>query len=223
MIWLRQKLFPGHGGKTQFAEAIHVKLTSYVRYEIAVTPGPKIISRIVLATSVNPRWLLWGIGEPFAPGGQDDAGNVNAPNVIRELYEDTERRGPISVADVGRVFLPIRGRASAAGVRRIAYTDHGDLGRDRLPADLHEIQVIGDSMSPLALEGQFLLVTNAAPKSGDIAVVERIDMEELLFKRVQIEPPSVLCVSVNPDPHYPVLTIPLKLIRRMRKVWGVKF
>lgn len=221
MKWLRQKLFPGHGGKTAFAKVIGIVLTSYVRYEINSEPADKILARIVAATRVNPRWLRWGIGAAFDPGAE--VGNAGAAELIAELYEKAKAREGSRVAEGGSVYLPILARASAASVRRIGYTDHGELGRDRLPSDLHEVQVVGDSMIPLAMDGQYVLVTNADPQTGEIAIVELKDTDELLFKRVQIEPPNLVCVSVNPDPRFPVLTFPLRRLRRMRKIWGIKF
>ena len=206
--WLREKHFPGHGGKTQFARGLGIRLTSYVRYEQDVVPGSDIVVKMMDLTRVNPRWLINGSGPRYMPAYPDAGPRETTPLVVRE--------------DSG-IWLPILARASAAGTERVGYTDHGDLGRDRLPNDLHEIEVKGDSMIPLALDGQFLLVTNAAPRSGDIAIVELQETDELLFKRIQIEPPNLICVSVNSEPRFPVITIPLRKVRRMRRVWGVKF
>ena len=223
LVWLRKKHYPGHGGKTRFAQDLGIRLTFYVRYEKNVAPGTRIVAKMMQATNVNPRWLLWGIGDPYLDKPADARSLAEAQNVIQGLFQENESLRAGGFGKAAGHYIPILARASAAGTERVAYSDHGDLGRDKLPPDLHEIEVVGDSMVPLALDGQFLLVTNDAPRTGDVAVVELRDCDELLFKRVQIEPPKVICVSVNPDPRFPVITTRLNQIRRMRKVWGVKF
>ena len=77
-------------------------------------------------------------------------------------------------------------------------------------------------MATTALNGQFAQCTHEKPRSGDLAVIETQD-DELLFKRIYITNGSVLCISLNHDPRYRPITIKRNNIRRMRKVWGVKF
>jgi phage repressor protein C with HTH and peptisase S24 domain len=121
-------------------------------------------------------------------------------------------------------YIPIVASASAALHDRIAYTDHGDKGAEKLPDDLHLIRVIGDSMIPLALNGQYVLCTHEQPVNGGLAVVELEGDDELKFKRVYFRGRDLIeLVSLfNPDPLVPPPLIPLQKVR-LHKVWGVKF
>lgn len=118
--------------------------------------------------------------------------------------------------------LQILATASAAdGRNRIAHTLHEPRSM-RLPSGLHLVQVSGDSMIPIALPGQYVLCTMDAPQSGDLAVVELPD-DEILFKRVYVLDGKIQCISVNPDPRFAPLTLRRTDVRRLHKVWGVKF
>ena len=78
-------------------------------------------------------------------------------------------------------------------------------------------------MVPVALPGQYVLCTKDEPASGDLAVIELAEDDEIYFKRVYYRGNQVEMVSVNPDPKYPPKLASRKSVRRMHKVWGVKF
>ena len=90
-----------------------------------------------------------------------------------------------------------------------------------IPSGLVAYQVSGDSMEPLARDGQIVLALRGVqPRYGDLAVVEMNDGTHT-FKRYCPEGDQVMLVSVNPG-HQPEL-VRGRDIRSAMKVWGVKF
>ena len=72
-------------------------------------------------------------------------------------------------------------------------------GAITLPQDAHLVRISGDSMIPIALDGQSVWVVNVLPHDGDLAVIEPRD-GPLLFKRVYRRDHKWECVSANPSP-----------------------
>jgi len=69
-------------------------------------------------------------------------------------------------------------------------------GAITLPQDAHLVRISGDSMIPIALDGQSVWVVNVLPHDGDLAVIEPRD-GPLLFKRVyrrDHQPLALRCV-----------------------------
>jgi len=153
-------------------------------------PTEKSIERIAKTIGVTPGWLL----------------------------------GEETRADARPAGIPIRACASAAdflGVCHVAedWTPY-DTEHIRLPKGLHAVRVHGDSMIPVALDGQYALVAETAAESGDLAVIECKD-GRIMMKRISITDHIVSCASLNPDPHYKPIILKRSEIRRMRKIVGV--
>lgn len=90
-----------------------------------------------------------------------------------------------------------------------------------VPAALSEYRVRGDSMEPLARDGQIVLVDgDTPPKDGDLAIVEFED-DTSTFKRVYRRGPTWFLMPINPA--YPPAERPASDIRQAWQVWGVKF
>ena len=90
-----------------------------------------------------------------------------------------------------------------------------------IPENLCAYVVRGDSMDPLAWDGQRVLaLVDVEPEDGDLAYVELLD-DRCMFKRVHKKGRRWLLVSVNP--HHPPVEIKTSEIRRAYKVWGVQF
>lgn len=155
-------------------------------------PRTDVAAKLAQATGCSLRWLVSGEGEPF-----DDEQGTGAG-------------------------LPILGTASAAGQTRVAITEHKYSGDIPLRSDLHAIQVRGDSMMPIAVNGQFVICTRERPEDGDLAAIELED-GEILFKRVYWQGKRLLCHSINPAPQYRPIVLKRTDWRRMYRVWGVKF
>jgi phage repressor protein C with HTH and peptisase S24 domain len=219
----------GRRGKTAFAKALGLKLTTYDYYERIAALPVDLLGRVMELTRVHPKWLYTGAGEPFLPADLRLPEGLKAIDLINALIErEAGREALRGHADrvsekEDRGYLPVLATASAAGHDRIAYAPEQGQGREKLPRDLHLIRVEGDSMIPVALPGQYVLCTKDKPGSGDLAVVEIQEEDELYFKRVYERGNHVEMISVNPDPKYPPKIVSRRAIRRMHKVWGVKF
>ena len=223
--WVRENIFGGRS-KTAFARKLGMTLMQYDYYERRAALPLESLPRVMELTRVHPKWLYTGAGEPFLPPGVEFPEGRKAIDLVNELIERrsraAENRAGAREEEQGR-FLPVLATASAAGHDRVAYSVEHAAGREKLPGDLHLIRVEGDSMVPVALPGQFVLCTKEEPASGDLAVVEVAEDDEIYFKRVYYRGNQVEMVSVNPDPKYPPKLAPRKSVRRMHKVWGVKF
>lgn len=207
--WLRESKY-GSRGQSAFARAIGISPSRYHNYESALNEPPlDLLRKIGKVTGCSIAWLVSGEGEAFPP--PETKAHAVAEPIVE--YEGHPKPG-----------IPIVAWASAADPdSRIAMTETGDLGTIPVPRDLHAVQVIGDSMVPLALDGQYVLCTDDPPATGDVAVVEIKGQSEPLFKRVQIEDDTIYLLSVNPDPRHQALRkVPRSEIRRMRRVWSVK-
>jgi len=190
-------------GLNRYCRDIKVPTQSYYGYEQGDRDPPlRVVTKIAETTGCSLSWLLVGIGDPF------------------------EARHAAEGAETYARTLPILATASAADYGcHVAYQDHSDLGELDLPESLHAIRVVGDSMLPLALEGQYVLVVDKEPAEGDLAVVDLRDEDEVLFKRVSFPIKTrVILTSVNPDPRYQVPRLVSRSeIRRMRRIWGLRF
>jgi len=125
---------------------------------------------------------------------------------------------------VSRAGIPIRACGSAADTLGICHVAEGwtpyDTKHIILPKHIHAVRVHGDSMIPVALDGQYALVADAEAESGDLAVIECRD-GRIMIKRVSITDHVVSAASLNPDPHYKPIILKRSEIRRMRKIVGV--
>ncbi len=120
------------------------------------------------------------------------------------------------------VPIPIVGNV-AAGYTALAETDiiGYELVDTSVLTDGYEyawLRVKGDSMSPLILEGDLVLIRlQDEVDSGDLAVVI-VDEEDGVIKRVQYSTNKVTLVSENSD-DYPPRVFQGKEINRLR-IWG---
>ena len=222
--WVRERVF-GRRSKTAFARKLGMTLMQYDYYERRASLPLESLPRVMELTRVHPKWLYSGAGEPFLPEGVEFPEGRKAIDLINELIEREAGHDALrgKSAEERTRFLPVLATASAAGHERVAFSVEHAAGREKLPGDLHLIRVEGDSMVPVALPGQYVLCTKDEPASGDLAVIELAEDEELYFKRVYYRGNQVEMVSVNPDPKYPPKLAARKSVRRIHKVWGVKF
>ena len=226
--WVRENIF-GRRSKTAFARKLGMTLMQYDYYERRAALPLESLPRVMELTRVHPKWLYTGAGEPFLPAGVEFPEGRKTIDLVNELIERVAGRDTLRGKSAGAReedasrYLPVLATASAAGHDRIAYNVEHAAGREKLPGDLHLIRVEGDSMVPVALPGQYVLCTKDEPASGDLAVIEVAEDDEIYFKRVYYRGNQVEMVSVNPDPKYPPRLSPRKAVRRVHKVWGVKF
>ena len=120
------------------------------------------------------------------------------------------------------VKLPIIGEV-AAGYNALAEENH--IGVEKISADAISdgyeyawLKVKGDSMSPLILNGDLVLIRlQEEVDSGDIAVVI-VDEENGVIKRVKYGTNKVTLISENAD-EYPPRVFQGKDVSRVR-IWG---
>ena len=90
-----------------------------------------------------------------------------------------------------------------------------------IPAGMIGYRVHGDSMEPVARDGQTVIATpDVDVKGGDLAVVELND-DSHAFKRVYYQDGRIVLQSVNTI--YPPKIVKRREVRRIMRVWGVKF
>ena len=211
------------------AQALGIILQQYIRYEKDRGLPVDLAVKLMQVTRVNPRWLYHGKGEAYLPDGSAVPAMEDAGSLIGELLEEIERlrssrsgEEQAGYGPNGKLRVPILAIANAAGTGcRIARdADSVEAGNVTIPADAHLVEVHDESMKPLALPGQYVWVSNAEPASGDLALVEMREGNEIFFKRVYYEGDIIQCVSVNQDPRYAPRMVERKVVRRMRKVLG---
>jgi len=124
--------------------------------------------------------------------------------------EDEPRRDP------GRFPVFDTGRGSNWGV-----PEDAERNQENRPDNLVGFRVRGDSMEPIARDGQLVLIEKGAPvKDGDLAIVELKDGTRS-FKRVHRKGKQVILQPVNPSHNADVVsTIE---VAQMTRIWGVKF
>jgi phage repressor protein C with HTH and peptisase S24 domain len=92
---------------------------------------------------------------------------------------------------------------------------------EKKPDNLVGFRVRGDSMEPIARDGQIVLVEKGdTVRDGDLAIVELTDGTRT-FKRVHRKGRQVILQPVNPSHNADV--VPADEVQRMTRVWGVKF
>jgi len=112
--------------------------------------------------------------------------------------------------------------ATAAATGVVRYSGIEPSGEIEMPPDLHGVEISGDSMIPVALEGQHVLCTRQPLRDGDLAVIEATE-EQILFKRIHWEGNLLACDSVSPAPGFPSRRLKRGEIRHMYRVCGVMF
>jgi len=179
----------------EIAEIMDVSARSATRYMNGETdPSPSVLTRVAQHTERTPQWLLTGSDEGITSRSR------------------------------GRSRIPIRACASAADALGVCHVAESlspyDTKHIELPENLHAVRVHGDSMVPVALDGQHVLVSDKEAESGDLAVIECRD-GRIIVKRISVTDHVVSAASLNPDPHYKPIILKRSEIRRMRKIVGV--
>lgn len=92
-----------------------------------------------------------------------------------------------------------------------------------IPQGLEVFECKGDSMAPVALDGQYLLVHPDAPvRSGDLVIVA-LDDGRTLFKRYWDDGQTVTLESVNQQSHHRPIVARAAAVRWVKRVVGVQF
>ena len=87
---IREEAF-GKNGRSAFARALGIPLTSYLNFEHGRVPPVDVLVRMVAVTRVNPRWLVHGKGPRLLPEGAEVPPVEDAPSLIADLLEQNAR------------------------------------------------------------------------------------------------------------------------------------
>jgi len=164
----------------------------------ARVPAADALASLVRGTRCNANWLLTGEGRPYA----DEAGRSGPEE-------------PITVPGIGRAVGDARGGIAI---------DFDELGPPlAIPPETAVVRILGNSMAPVAYDGQLVFVdTREQPaRDGDLVVVKA--RGRACFKRFYKEEEMVALLSVNPVEHQPPVRLAVRDIERLHVVRGVWF
>lgn len=87
---IREEAF-GKRGKSSFARALDIPLTSYLNFENGRVPPMGIIVKMTALTRANPRWLIHGKGPRYLPQGLALPQAEDTASVLADLLEENDR------------------------------------------------------------------------------------------------------------------------------------
>jgi len=87
---IREEAF-GKNGRSAFARALGIPLTSYLNFEHGRVPPVDVLVKMVGVTRVNPRWLVHGKGPRLLPEGADVPPIEDSASLIADLLEQNAR------------------------------------------------------------------------------------------------------------------------------------
>jgi SOS-response transcriptional repressor LexA len=87
---IREEAF-GKNGRSAFARALGIPLTSYLNFEHGRVPPVDVLVKMVTVTRVNPRWLVHGKGPRLLPDGAELPPAADAASLIADLLEQNAR------------------------------------------------------------------------------------------------------------------------------------
>ncbi len=87
---LREAAYGKHG-RSAFARALGIPLTSYLNFENGRVPPMDIIVKMMALTRVNPRWLVHGEGPQYLPKEAELAPAEDAASLLTALLDENAR------------------------------------------------------------------------------------------------------------------------------------
>jgi SOS-response transcriptional repressor LexA len=87
---IREEAF-GKNGRSAFARALGIPLTSYLNFEHGRVPPVDVLVKMVAVTRVNPRWLVHGKGPRLLPEGAEVPPIEDSASSIADLLEENAR------------------------------------------------------------------------------------------------------------------------------------
>jgi phage repressor protein C with HTH and peptisase S24 domain len=135
-------------------------------------------------------------------------------------------RGGMFVHDTPPTEIPVK--ALAAASEDVTFIDDpAGEGTVRLPNDLEAMQIVGESMSPVLVPGQFAFYSRDSVKDGDLAIIElppdSNGVVKRYFKRLRENGDHWILVPVNPSPEFHCLTVRKSKQLEIWKVWGAAY
>lgn len=185
---LREKMFPGRGGASRAAERLGVSSAVWSHYENTKRLQNSTLEKLAKFFKVKVTDLIstetGNTNESEAVANTLD--RLEAPpksrrmkarpnaNALRLLDYDKEEGEPRHFRVVGEAAAF---EGNGARVGGFGENDRSIWEDVEIPGETYFVRAIGDSMSPLILDGQYAMVgpeylRGAAPKDGDIVVAE---------------------------------------------------
>ena len=121
------------------------------------------------------------------------------------------------------VRLPLVGRVSANPRPDVIWEPIDPPEFREVPRGAVALEVRGDSMQPVAYEGQAVIAVDEPLDDGDLAAVEMSDGTQYFKRWWQSSPTQAILVSVSHATIEPPVPIRLRDCRRVWKIVGVLF
>ncbi|MCD8140476.1 MAG: S24 family peptidase [Planctomycetaceae bacterium] len=182
------------------------------RFFDGAEPRLSAIEAIVKGTGCRADWLLFGEGEPFGSGqGREDIIDSPPKHNAERWNEEIPFVRPDSLQIVGEAAAD-ETQGSRAGV--FGEDDRAIWDAVDIPPTTRMVRIIGDSMSPVLLDGQYAMVGEEYPEgkiteNREIVVAQVTDglmdfspvdshWEGVYCKRVVDSGDTWLFLSINP-------------------------
>jgi len=81
----------GERGRSEFARALGIPLTSYLNYENGRVPPIEIVVKMMALTRVNPQWLLHGKRPQYLPERTELPATEDVASLLSELLQENAR------------------------------------------------------------------------------------------------------------------------------------
>ena len=81
----------GKHGRSAFARALGIPLTSYLNFENGRVPPMDIVVKMMALTRVNPRWLVHGEGSQYLPKEVELAPAADSASLLTALLDENAR------------------------------------------------------------------------------------------------------------------------------------
>ncbi len=179
---IRAELFGERGGP-ELARRLGLPIRTWYNYESGVTIPAEVVLRIIELTSVEPMWLLHGLGHKFRPSGPNQSGDLAATGVsvgalLRtaiQILESSEsakqatpgpRRAPEASIEQDGAQAGRSGEIVLIGVDDVEGEPLTEKSGPRYLAarsewldaqrDCRCIRIVGDAMAPILADGAYL-------------------------------------------------------------------
>lgn len=169
----------------------------YKNFEMLCKRAGVSVYRVAQETGISPSTLSqWKSGaySPKLPKLQRLAAYFGI--TVDELISGPKEKDPST--DHSH-YVPVLGRVAAGVPIEMVEDVLGFEEVDNSVGEAFALKIDGDSMEPLLLRGDVVIVRRQEDvESGDVAIVS-VDGEDATCKRIQKTPSGVMLVSVNPD------------------------
>lgn len=223
--------------KSELAKRLNVRPNT-ITDAMKRPPRHELLAKIEEALNCFPGWLLYGAEglqfeeahkEEKVPIGlvyNEETGKVEDSVEYDEQDNLLENNVSTEMKPLGPVNIPLVGYVAAdeTGGNRV----HMELLSEIVEIESGQmlVEVIGDSMAPVALHGQKLILVRGDPARNDLVVVHYRDaagMEHTVAKRWNRLNGKVILSCVADPPHHPPIEVDMKNVIEVFRIRGTMF